>query len=245
MSWLMLALIQTATITLLLLLSTALLRRARLSVAASPSTRNSRRAARVRLAAAAPATDELPADAAVPSPTVAAPTAVPDDQIGAAVRQSWTRLREGFHTVLSGAQPVLQNSVWSELQRLLCAADQLFGVPSPTLEFRDEDLDADARWNTLAQGLTELRRSIADSGAAPDDATAQALLAALVQTVDELRHDRPVQAQPESRRESELRQMITQFTIDSRDMLTCIRRLESENADLRAQLEAAGTPPAG
>ena len=244
MSWLLLALVQLAMLTVLLLVSAALLRRAqrpkpvkRSNPAKPPKQRSDVPAASDT---ADPAHDDLLHQALAQA-----------EADTAELKAGWTRLRGALHKVLESAQPVLEHSSWGELQRLLCAADQLIGTPSPTIEFRDDpEPEQSGRWGTLISGLSQLRLAAnkGQSDDVPEDAaqatdldgaTTQAILGALILAVDELRTSNPEAAKHESSREMELRQMILQFTHDSRDMLTCIRRLESENASLRSQMPEA------
>ncbi len=245
MSWLLLAVTQLAMLTVLLLVSAAVLRRAQ----RPPPTK--------RGSSPKPQRD---------APDAIAPPDAADDLLHQALAQAeaatvelkagWTRVRGALHKVLESAQPVLEHSSWGELQRLLCAADQLIGTPSPTIEFRDDpEPEQSGRWAAVISGLTQLRAAAskaqtdhaADDNAEPialDGDTIQAILGALILAVDELRTANSEAAKHESSREMELRQMILQFTYDSRDMLTCIRRLESENAALRSQLPEAAADAA-
>jgi hypothetical protein len=242
MSWTLLALFQVALLTLLLFASAALMRRVQPAVAngATAKARKTPRAARD----AAP-TDDPAVELFDLRASVALLSSAAED-----TREGWRRLRDGLHKVLEGAQPVMAHSSWDELHRLLCAADKLMGIPSPAISFRedeDEELpssgETEDRWRALTRGLQELRAAATDpERAGLDDEAVTALLGALILAVDELRSHLPeakVKVQQDSVRETELRQMILQFTHDRRDMLLCIRRLESENANQRTQLGLA------
>ena len=236
MSWLLLALTQLAILTVLLLVSTALLRRAY-----KPSRPR-------RMSGTKPALDVPAVPDHGPSDDLLQQALKQADAATAELKAGWIRVRSALHQVLESAQPILEHSSWGELQRLLCAADQLIGTPSPAIEFRDDtESNQSGRWGTLMSGLAQLRTAASSSEAdAGDDTpgttlnedTTHAILGALILAVDELRTAKPEAARHESSREMELRQMILQFTHDSRDMLTCIRRLESENATLRTQIPA-------
>ncbi len=251
MSWTLLALSQVALLAVLLFASAAAMRRVRPGVAAGQSSGTRRdRARSATKNEAHPGVELFDLRAAIATLSSAA-----DD-----TRDGWRRLRDGLHKVLEGAQPVMAHSSWDELHRLLCAADKLIGIPSPAMRFReddDEDLptasEAEDRWRALVRGLQELRAAATDPARAGlDDEAVNAMLGALILAVDDLRSRAPEPVkQQDSVRETELRKMILQFTHDSRDMLLCIRRLESENANLRTQLglttvdgEAEATPAA-
>ena len=236
MSWLLLALTQLAILTVLLLVSAALLRRA--YKPSGPS----------RMSGAKPALDVAAAPDHGPSDDLLQQALEQADAATAELKAGWIRVRSALHKVLESAQPILEHSSWGELQRLLCAADQLIGTPSPAIEFRDDtESNQSGRWETLMSGLAQLRTAASSSeadaggetpGTTLNEDTTHAILGALILAVDELRTAKPEAAKHESSREMELRQMILQFTHDSRDMLTCIRRLESENATLRTQIPA-------
>ena len=237
MSWTLLALFQVALLTLLLFASAALMRRAQPAVASTGSGKSRRTP---RASGDAAQSDDPALELFDLRASLATLSSAVDD-----TREGWRRVREGLHKVLEGAQPVMAHSSWDELHRLLCAADKLIGIPSPAISFRDdeeEDLpsssETEDRWRALTRGLQELRAAATDPAhAGLDDEAVAALLGALILAVDELRSHLPEpKGQQESVRETELRQMILQFTHDSRDMLLCIRRLESENANLRTQL---------
>ncbi len=241
MNWLLLALTQLALLTVLLLVSAALLRRAQRPSRAKPMS--------PPMAPPAAVAGYVSADGATEDRLHQALERA--EAAKAELTAGWTRVRAALHNVLESAQPVLEYSSWGELQRLLCAADQLIGTPSPTIAFRDDpEAEQNGRWGTLISGLTQLRAAAGKAQSedaaearaettALDGNTTQAILGALVLAVDELRTANPEAAKHESSREMELRQMILQFTHDSRDMLTCIRRLESDNAALRSQLPEA------
>lgn len=242
MSWTLLALSQMALLAVLLFVSAALLRRARPAMATAGGNAARPRARGAKSDGARNSTDDGSTLMDDLRASVASLTASATD-----TREGWRCLREALHKVLEGAQPVMAHSSWDELHRLLCAADKLHGVPSPAITFRDDEDDdlptettTEDRWRALVRGLQELRAAATDPDhPGLDDEDVKAMLGALILAVDELRTRGPEVSKQESARETELRQMILQFTHDSRDMLLCIRRLESENANLRTQLGLA------
>lgn len=171
-----------------------------------------------------------------PTQIVAPPIAAAVAEPASEVQETWLRLRLGLHAVLESAAPVMTGSSWAELHRLLCVADRLHGVASPELALKGDDpVDALDRWHPLLSALAELRAVAANSTNEQDENQFAPLLAALVAAIDDLRDETPALPPPDSKREQELKQMISQFTRDSRDMLATIRKLENENTALREQ----------
>jgi len=115
----------------------------------------------------------------------------------------------------------------------------------PELEARiaaiaaDDDY-ADIRRRVLTHELTGEALDLSDC-TAPEDAGAQAEVDALKAEIAALKASPAPEATTHSERERELKSLVTQFTHDSREMLSCIQALEAENKDLRAQLATTRT----
>ena len=165
--------------------------------------------------------------------------AEPDASTGGATplsdtQQAWMRLRDGLTELLTSGNLTGAAGRVQEARRLLHAADRLHGVPSPAPVLApDADPDGE-HWQHVLLALSDVRvaaRERADHGDLPPELTV--VLTGIVATADELRGTIGTIAPPETRREHELKQIIRQFTQDSRDMLASIRRLEIDNAALR------------
>ena len=158
---------------------------------------------------------------------------------------AWMRLRASLDATLqsiaeSGLTQASNGPEWDDIQRLLCAADRLHAVPSPELKALPSIESADGQWAHLIQQLSNAKTAGANERDAEGKLPEQyaPVLAALLDTIGELRGEPLPAAQGESQREADLKKMISQFTQDSRDMLASIRRLESENLQLRDAVTA-------
>ena len=117
----------------------------------------------------------------------------------------------------------------------------------PELEARiagiaaDDDY-ADIRRRVLTHELSGAALDLSDCIAAPStDDGAHAELETLKAELAALKNVPAPESAPHSERERELKGLVTQFTHDSREMLSCIQALEAENKDLRAQVATSRT----
>lgn len=176
-------------------------------------------------------------------------------------------LREQLTTVLLGVATRGSRETLLALEARSTEADALLGVALPPFEPPDPDPErfgtASAReaLDTLA---AVVRRHAPEARAADDEnepagseprggdprEEIEAALAELDAALVDLEVPLAGAADPEAaaaadadagaaaRREEELRELVLQFTRDSRDMLNCIAELESTNAKLTQELEA-------
>jgi hypothetical protein len=111
---------------------------------------------------------------------------------------------------------------------------RIAGVPA------DDDY-AEIRRRVLTHELNGEPLDLADCIAAPTDVSALTELESLKAELAALKATPAPEATPHSERERELKSLVTQFTHDSREMLSCIQSLEAENKDLRAQVATSRT----
>lgn len=148
----------------------------------------------------------------------------------------WQRIRAGLCAQLDETDISVANA--DELHRLLCTVDRLLNVPSPERTLRDDG--GPASWAMLLASLSALSKAHATMSSEAADPLVTTAVAAVIAAAGDMR---PAELTPQtSPREQELKQLISQFTKDSRDMLASIRRLELENVELRNSLGETPQP---
>ena len=170
-------------------------------------------------------------------------TALKPDQTDDAEDAALTETQSGWQRIRAGLCARLDETAMSadqsdELHRLLCTVDRLLNVSSPERTLRP---DGDSpSWGSLTASLVTLRQAHTAAAGGAANASLIAAVVAVIAAGDELRGADATP--PATQREQELKQMISQFTKDSRDMLASIRRLESENVELRTALVQTANP---
>ena len=142
----------------------------------------------------------------------------------AALRERWQQARASSHALASelSAKYPLSHPVITQLHDAYATLDKELGIDTAELPDAPEIDEAD---------LTDVAQEAEHVRAANE---------LLQQEIDKLRDELSQQqasGEDAQEQENDLKSLLQQFTKDSRDMMACIQKLETENAQLRQQLE--------